>query len=114
LGRFYYIIRLRKSDCISENINKRKCVFSSCRYQSRYGDSDNTVLYSTVGKIALLPRISMILTDLPFLFKIFQLFIKVSFAIIINKVQDQTFEYAGIDLLSDCYSHIQFWTSWDY
>lgn len=49
----------------------------------------------------------MIFTDLSFQFKILQFLIKVSFAITIKKVQGQTFQYVGIDLRSDCFSHGQ-------
>ena len=56
----------------------------------------NNVIEATIftgpaaGGIALIPRIPMIPTDLPFPFKRLQFPIKVSFAITINKVQGQT------------------------
>lgn len=59
------------------------------------------------GEIAFIPHISMILTNLPFQFKRLQFPIKDSFAITINKAQGQTFQYFGINLPSDCFSHRQ-------
>ncbi|XP_060868624.1 uncharacterized protein LOC132943611 [Metopolophium dirhodum] len=44
------------------------------------------------GEIAFIPRIPMIPSDLPFSFKRLQFPVKVSFAITINKAQDQTFK----------------------
>ena len=58
-------------------------------------------------EIALIHRIFMIFTDLPFRFKRLQFPIKVSFAITINKAQGQTFQYVGIDLHIDSFSHGQ-------
>jgi len=49
----------------------------------------------------------MIPTDLLFSFKRIQFPVKVSFAIIINKAQGQTFRYVGSDLHSGCFSHGQ-------
>ena len=66
----------------------------------------NNVIEATIltgpaaGEIALIPRIPMIPTDLPFQFKRLQFPIKVSFTITINKAQGQTFQYVGIDLSS--------------
>jgi len=57
------------------------------------------------GEIAFIPRIPMISTDLPFSFKWLQFFFKVSFAIMINKAQGQTFRYIGVDLRSECFLH---------
>jgi ATP-dependent DNA helicase PIF1 len=66
-----------------------------------------TVLYSTAGEIALIRRIPMIPTDLPFQFKRFQFPIKVPFTITINKAWGQMFQYVGIDLRSDRFSRGQ-------
>ena len=73
----------------------------------------NNVIEATIltgpaaGEIALIPRILMIPTDLPSQFKRFQFPIKVSFVNTINKAQGQTFQYVGIDLRVDCFSHGQ-------
>ena len=72
----------------------------------------NNVIEATIltgpaaEEIALIPRILMIPTDLPSQFKRLQFSIKVSFAITI-KAQGQTFQYVGIDLRVDCFSHEQ-------
>ena len=60
-----------------------------------------------VGEIALIHRMPMISTDLPFQFKRLQFSIKVSFTITINKAQGQIFQYVGIDLRVDSFSHRQ-------
>ena len=71
----------------------------------------NNVIEATIltgpaaGEIALIPRIPMISTDLPFQCKRLQFPLKVSFAITINKAQGQTFQYVGINLRCDCFSH---------
>lgn len=59
------------------------------------------------GETALIPRIPMIPTDLPFQFKRLQFPINLAFAITINKAQGQTFKYVGVDLREDCFSHGQ-------
>lgn len=59
------------------------------------------------GQMAFIPRIRMIPTDLPFQFKRLQFPVKVSFAITINKSQGQTYNFVGVDLRSDCFSHGQ-------
>ena len=66
----------------------------------------NNVIEATIltgpaaGEIALIPRIPMIPTDLLFKFKRLLFPLKVSFAITINKIRGQTFQYVGIDLRS--------------
>ena len=68
----------------------------------------NILTGPAAGEIALIPRIPMIPTDLHFQFKRLKFPIKVSFAITINKAQGQyvgTFQYVGIDLRVDCFSH---------
>jgi ATP-dependent DNA helicase PIF1 len=58
-------------------------------------------------EITFIPRIPMIPSDYPFSFKWLQLPVKVSFTIMINKVQDQTFRYVGKDFRTECFSHGQ-------
>lgn len=58
-------------------------------------------------EIAFISSIPIISTDVPFSFKRLQFPVKISFAITINKAQDQTFKYVGIDLRSECFSHGQ-------
>jgi len=57
------------------------------------------------GEVALIPRIFMIPTDLPFQFKRLQFPIRLTFAITIDKAQGQLLEKYGIDLNTDCFSH---------
>jgi len=59
------------------------------------------------GKIAFIPRISMIPTDLPFQFKRLLFSITVFFAITINKSQGQTFQHVKVDLRTETFSHGQ-------
>jgi ATP-dependent DNA helicase PIF1 len=63
------------------------------------------------GEIPFIPRIPMIPSDLPFSFKWLQFPVKVSFAITINKAQDQTFKYVGVDLRTECFSHGQLYVA---
>jgi ATP-dependent DNA helicase PIF1 len=56
------------------------------------------ILTGLKREIAFIPRISMIPSDLPFSFKQLQIPVKVSFTIMINKTQGQTFRYVGVHL----------------
>ena len=47
------------------------------------------------GELAHIPRIPTILTDIPISFKRIQFPVKTSFALTINKSQDQTFDLVG-------------------
>ncbi|XP_014204683.1 uncharacterized protein LOC106636701 [Copidosoma floridanum] len=73
----------------------------------------NNVIEATIltgpasGQIAFIPRILMIPTDLPFQFKRLQFPVKVSFAMTISKSQGQTYNFVGVDLRSNCFSHGQ-------
>ena len=59
------------------------------------------------GEAVLIPRIPMTPTDLPFQFKRLQFPIRLAFAITINKAQGQSLEKCGIDLNTDCFSHVR-------
>lgn len=59
------------------------------------------------GEIALIPRIPMIPTNLPFEFKRLQFPVLMCFAMTINKSQGQTFKVIGVDLRSEVFSHGQ-------
>jgi len=60
------------------------------------------------GKTVLIPRISIISSDLPFKFKRIQFPVKLAFAMTINKAQGQRLNVAGIDLSVQCFSHGQY------
>ena len=59
------------------------------------------------GQLAHIPRISMMLTDLPICFRRLQYPVKVSFALTINKYQGQTFSMIHVDLRKECFCHGQ-------
>ncbi|XP_071577583.1 ATP-dependent DNA helicase pif1-like [Temnothorax nylanderi] len=59
------------------------------------------------GEIALIPRIPMVPTDLPFAFKRLQFPVRMCFAMTINKSQGQTFKVVGVDLRNEVFSHGQ-------
>ena len=63
------------------------------------------------GEDVLIPRISMIQTDMSFQFKRLQFPIQLAFAITINKARGQSLELCGLYLHTDCFSHGQF-QSW--
>ncbi|XP_025421005.1 uncharacterized protein LOC112691082 [Sipha flava] len=63
------------------------------------------------GETVFVPRIPLILNDHPFEFKRLQFPLKVCFAMTINKSQDQTLKFAGIDLRENCFSHGQFYVA---
>jgi ATP-dependent DNA helicase PIF1 len=59
----------------------------------------------------LLPRISIIPTDVPLQFKCLQFPISLAFAITINKSQGQTMSVCGLDLSTSCFSHRQLYVA---
>ncbi|XP_071582310.1 ATP-dependent DNA helicase PIF6-like [Temnothorax nylanderi] len=59
------------------------------------------------GEIALIPRIPMVPTDLPFVFKRLQFPVRMCFAMTINKSQGQTFKVVGVDLRNEVFLHGQ-------
>ncbi|XP_075233849.1 uncharacterized protein LOC142331701 [Lycorma delicatula] len=61
------------------------------------------------GESVRIPRIPMIPSDFPFEFKRMQFPVKVCFAMTINKSQGQSLQVAGIDVIEDCFSHVQFY-----
>lgn len=54
----------------------------------------------------LIPRISMIPTDMPFEFKRIQFPIRLAFAMTINKSQGQSLSVCGLNLENQCFSHL--------
>ena len=77
----------------------------------------NNVIEATIikgkykGEDVLIPRISMILTDLPFDFKRLQLPMRLAFAMTINKSQGQSLEVCGINLEFPCFAHGQLYVA---
>ncbi|CAK1602388.1 unnamed protein product [Parnassius mnemosyne] len=71
-----------------------------------------TTILTGVGKgeNVIIPRIPIISTDLPFQFKRLQ-FIKLSFAMTINKAQGHTLQVAGVNLEKPCFSHGQLYVA---
>lgn len=63
------------------------------------------------GQHVLLPRIPMIPTDAPVLFKRLQFPIRLAFAMTINKSQGQTMQICGLDLQNPCFSHGQLYVA---
>ena len=59
----------------------------------------------------MLPRISIIPTDLPFRFKRVQFPVRLCFSITINKSQGQTFNTVGVDLSEDVFTHGQLYVA---
>ncbi|CAG9826250.1 unnamed protein product [Diabrotica balteata] len=59
------------------------------------------------GENILIPRISIIPTDVPIQFKRIQFPIRWAFAMTINKSQGQTMSICGLDLSTPCFSHRQ-------
>ena len=53
----------------------------------------------------LLPRISMIPTDMPFQFKRVQFPVREAFVMTINNAQGQSLQVCGLDLETPCFSH---------
>uniref|UniRef100_A0A0L8FW00 ATP-dependent DNA helicase n=1 Tax=Octopus bimaculoides TaxID=37653 RepID=A0A0L8FW00_OCTBM len=60
-----------------------------------------------MGENVFIPRIPLILNDLPFQFKRLQFPVKLSFAMSINKAQGQSLKVVGLNLLQPCFSHGQ-------
>ncbi|XP_025425057.1 uncharacterized protein LOC112693976 [Sipha flava] len=65
----------------------------------------------TKGEFALVPRIPLIPTDMPFEFKRLQFPVRLSFAMSINKAQGQTLQVCGLDLEEPCFSHGQLYVA---
>ena len=63
------------------------------------------------GKRVLLPRITVIPTDLPFKFRRTQFPVRLCFALTINKSQGQTFKVVGIDCSEEVFSHGQLYVA---
>jgi ATP-dependent DNA helicase PIF1 len=63
------------------------------------------------GETVFIPRIPLILMNLPFTFKRLQLPVRLAFAISINKSQEQSIKYCGVDLRSPCFSHGQLYVA---
>lgn len=63
------------------------------------------------GECVIIPRISIIPTDLPFQFKRVQFPVKLNFAVTINKAQRQTLQVAGVHLEKTCFSHGQLYVA---
>jgi ATP-dependent DNA helicase PIF1 len=59
----------------------------------------------------LLPRISIIPTDVLILFKRLQFLIRLVFAMTINKSQGPTISVCGLDLSTSCFSHRQLYVA---
>ncbi|XP_044574027.1 uncharacterized protein LOC123258219 [Drosophila ananassae] len=59
------------------------------------------------GEDALIPRIPMIPTDIPFDFKRLKFPVRLDFAMTINKSQGQSLEVCGINLEFPCFAHGQ-------
>ncbi|GFY29106.1 ATP-dependent DNA helicase PIF6 [Trichonephila clavipes] len=77
----------------------------------------NNVIEATIltgkfkGEDILLPRIPMILTDMPFEFKRLQFPVRLAFAMIINKAQGQSLQVCGLNLENICFSHGQLYVA---
>ena len=63
------------------------------------------------GEDVLIPRISLIPTDVSFELKRLQFPVRLAFTISINKAQGQSFKVAGVDLSSLCFSHGQLYVA---
>ncbi|KAL8515099.1 hypothetical protein ACS0TY_013984 [Phlomoides rotata] len=73
----------------------------------------NVLIGSSVGHLALVPRLSLTLFDprLPFKFQRRQIPLIVSYAMSINKSQGQSFSNVGLYLSKTIFSHGQFYVS---
>ncbi|XP_052824495.1 uncharacterized protein LOC128248083 [Octopus bimaculoides] len=56
-----------------------------------------------------IPKILLTLTDCPYRVRKLQLPLKLSFAMRINKAQDQSLKVVGLDFRKSCFSHGQFY-----
>lgn len=63
------------------------------------------------GETVFIPRIHMISTKLPFIFKRTQFPVKLAYALTINKCQGQTYETVGISLIDQCFAHGQLYVA---
>jgi ATP-dependent DNA helicase PIF1 len=63
------------------------------------------------GENILLPRISIIPTDVPIQFKCLQFPNRLAFAMTINKSQGQTMSVCRLDLSTSCFSHGQLYVA---
>ncbi|KAJ8889746.1 hypothetical protein PR048_009247, partial [Dryococelus australis] len=77
----------------------------------------NNVIEATILKgnyreeDVLIPRIPMIRTDIPFVFKRLQFPVRLAFAMTINKSQGQSLSVCGINLENPCFSHDQLYVA---
>ena len=65
------------------------------------------------GEIVTIPRIPLIPSEEtnPIVFKRIQFPIKIAYALTMNRVQSQTFEYVGIDFTRQAFAHGQLYTA---
>lgn len=64
------------------------------------------------GEPVLIPRISLITSDMPFQYKRLQFPLKLSFAMSINKTQGQSLDVIGLDLVEPVFSHSQLYVGY--
>jgi ATP-dependent DNA helicase PIF1 len=73
---------------------------------------DGTILTGKgEGETVFIPRIPLMLMDLPFNFKRLQFPVRLAFAITINKSQGQSIKDIGVDLRSSCFCHGQLYVA---
>ncbi|CAK1599108.1 unnamed protein product [Parnassius mnemosyne] len=93
---------LKYAELIRQEQAERQAAFRASETPSqRVGKGENFII----------PRIPIIPTDLPFQFKRLQFPIKLSFAMTINKAQEQTLQVAGVNLEKPCFSHGQLYVA---
>lgn len=63
------------------------------------------------GEDVLIPRIPMILTDMPFNFKRLQFPIRLAFAMSINKAQGESLQVCELNLENPCFAHGQLYVA---
>ncbi|KAJ8892298.1 hypothetical protein PR048_004878 [Dryococelus australis] len=77
----------------------------------------NNIIEATIlkgkfkGENVLLPRITMIPTDMPFESKRLQFPVRLAFAMTINKAQGQSLQMCGLNLENPCFSHGQLYVA---